>query len=240
MIKTPSKNSQQTKTSQQTEQISEQTVVEYLKQFPDFLRQHDELLAVMEIPSDSSKAVSLVERKLEVLREENQQLQAKWEGLVAIAEQNAQLNQRIQHLVATLTNVEGIEEFFQTLYSTLCNEFNTDTVVIRWFELPHSPIAVSRQEFVEYDAQVFTLFDSVLESHEPLCGQLSTEQLEFLFPDSQIASAVLIPLGSPKAQGLLVMGSHDAERFHADMGTDFLQFMGELVSHLLKLWLRFS
>jgi uncharacterized protein len=235
MIKTPAKD------SQQTEQISEQAVVEYLKQYPDFLRQHDELFAVMKIPSDNGEvAVSSVEQKLSVLREENYQLQGKWEALVAIAEQNTQLNQRIQRLVATLTNVVGIEEFFETLYSTLCNEFNTDTVVVRWFELPHSPTAVSRQEFVEYDAQVFTLFDSVLENHHPVCGQLSTEQLEFLFPDSQIASAVLIPLGSPKAQGLLAMGSHDVERFHADMGTDFLQFMGEIISHLLKLWLRFS
>jgi hypothetical protein len=233
--------------SQLPDKLSEETIVDYLKQHPDFFFHHEDLLTVLKISHDSGTAVSLVERKLAVLRKENQQLQEnnqqlqhQWEDLVSIAEQNAKLNQRIQQLVGALANATDIEEFFQTLYSTLCNEFNTDIVVIRWFELPHSPAAASRQEFIEYDAQVFTLFDRVLENRYPLCGQLVPEQTQFLFPDTPIASAVLLPLGEPKAQGLLAMGSQDAKRFHADMGTEFLQFMGTLISHLLKLWLRFS
>jgi len=221
---------------QRTKELSEEAVVEYLQQHPDFFTHHEDLLADMKIPHATNDAVSLVERKLAILRQENQQMQRKLEYLVSVAQENEQLNQRVQRLVAVLTNVTSIDEFFHTLYSTLCNEFNTDTVVVRWFE-PLSPTHAERQEFVEYDAQVFTLFEHLLENNEPICGTISEEQVEFLFPNSQIASAVLIPLGTPKPQGLLAMGSHDVERFHADMGTDFLKYLGNLVSHLLKTWL---
>lgn len=222
---------------QPLEELSETAVVEYLQQHPAFFTQHEELLAMMEIPHASGTAVSLVERKLAVLREENQQLQYQLNELVTIAQQNEQLNQRIQRLIATLTRVTTLEEFFDNLYSTLCHEFNTDAVVLRWFELPHATLA-KRQEFVEYDAQVFTLFENLLASEKPLCGQLSTEQTGYLFPNNSIASAALIPLGTPKSQGLLAIGSRDASRFHASMGTDLLKHLGELIGYLLEMWLR--
>ncbi len=228
----------QLKNWQQIEEPTEKAIAEYLQRHPDFFSRHKDLLAKLEIPHDSDEAVSLQERKLAVLREENQQLQRKLGELVVIAQQNEQLNQRVQRLVAALTNVDGVDEFFHTLYSMLCNEFNTDTVVMRCFEVPHSSVAAERQEFVEYDAQIFTLFESLLENNKPICGELSPEQIEYLFSNSQIASAALIPLGTPEPQGLLAMGSHDASRFHADMGTDFLTYLGKIVSHLLRIWVR--
>ncbi len=234
-------NTQPVKDSQPNKTLSEEAVVEYLRQHPDFFARHRTLLTTMKIPSTSSnKVVQWGEGKTVVaLRKENQQLQDKLDVLVTIAKDNSQLHQRIQRLVAALTNITGIDDFFRTLYSTLCNEFNTDTVVIRWFEAPSRPL-MERLEFVEYDAQVFTLFEHLLESGQPICGEIGAEQIDYLFPNSKIASAVLIPLGRPKPQGLLAMGSHDPSRFHADMGIDFLKYLGELVSHLLKLRLQLS
>ena len=238
----------QTEEEQQIETLSEEaSVIEYLQQHPQFFVEHEKLLDTMEIPSSNEQndqdaqddqndqKVSLLEQNISTLREENQQLQQKLKYLITVAEENDQLNQRIKRLVAALTNVIGMDEFFHTLYSTLCNEFNTDTVVVRCFQ--PQVLTVTRQEFVEYDAQIFTLFDSTLKSAQPVCGQISPEQIEYLFPSSQIASAVLIPLGSPEPHGLLAMGSHDASRFHADMSTDFIRYLGELVSNLLNIWL---
>lgn len=229
---------------QQKKGLPEEAVVEYLQQHHDFFIHHEDLLATMKFSHLSGKAESLVELKRVLLHKENQQLlrdrqqlQEQMKEFIAIAQKNTQLNQRIQSLVITLSGVTGVDEFFQSLYSSLCNEFNTDTVVLRWFELP-SPSIAKRMEFVEYDAQVFTLFEELLESNQPRCGQIPTEQIEYLFPNSKIASAVLIPLGIPKPQGLLAMGSQDAARFSADMGVHFLKYLGVLVSYLLKMWLR--
>lgn len=222
------------------EEISEKSVVDYLRQHPDFFTHHEELLTKMAIPpSHTSRGtvVSLAERQLTVLREENRQLQHQLETLIGVAKKNEQLNQRIQRIVATLASVNGPDEFFDTLYESLKQEFDTEAVMVRLFLVPN-PFLAGRPEFVEYDAQVFALFEKVLEQNETLCGRLSTTQADYLFPNHKIASAVLIPLGVPKPQGLLAMGSPEVSRFHAGMSTDLLRYMGELVSHLLKLWLR--
>ena len=56
----------------------------------------------------------------------------------------------------------------------------------------------------------------------------------------QVQSLALLPLregavdGSGPAFGLLVLGSPDAQRFQADMGTDFLARIAELASAALS------
>ncbi|ALG68180.1 DUF484 family protein [Beggiatoa leptomitoformis] len=220
------------------EMPEEDAIVEYLKRHPKFFSRHENLLAVLEIPhQQKGSAVSLVERQLMVLREENQQLQRKLDNLIAIAKQNELLNQRIQRLISVLAAAASADEFFNMLYSTLHKEFGTDAVVVKLFDMPN-PVLAGRQEFVEYDAQVFTLFETLLGTNHPSCGRLSHAQTDYLFPQSRIASAVLIPLGVPKANGILAMGSNEVSRFHAGMGTDLLKYMGDLISHLLKPWLR--
>jgi len=234
MTKTPQEN------LQPREPLPEEAIIEYLQQHPEFLTHHADLLDIT-FPPAGDATVSLIKQKITLLRDKNQQLrkenqqwQRKWDDLVVVAQENEQLNERIRRLIVALISVTEIDDFFHTLYSTLCNEFNTDTVVVRCFEVPGS--TNERQEFVEYDAQVFTLFDSVLENHQPLCGQLATEQLDYLFPNSKIASAALIPLSTHKSRGLLAMGSQDASRFHTDMATDFLKYLGEVLSQLLRIW----
>ena len=215
------------------DELSEKNIVDYLREHPEFFTNHGELLSSLVIPHQRGTAISLVEKQLQVLREENQQLQRKLENLIVIAKQNEQLNRRIQRLVVSLTGTSSIDEFFHTLYDSLQNEFNTDSVVVRLFEIPSSALA-SRSEYVEYDAQIFTLFESLLSTNKPVCGRLTIGQLNYLFPSQDIASAVLMPLGVPKPQGILAMGSTDVARFHAGMGTDLLKYMGELISQLIK------
>lgn len=217
--------------------LSEESVAHYLQQHPEFFTHHESLLATMKIPHITGSAISLIERQLAVLRRENQQLQRQLDKLVSIAQENEQLNWRIQHLIAALASATGIDEFFHILYTTLENEFNTQAVAVKWFELPSGQL---RDEFKEYDAQVFALFENLLANNTPFCGQLSTERLEYLFPNNNIASAVLLPLGKPKPQGVLAMGSQEISRFHAGMGTELLQYMADLIGYLLKMWLQLS
>lgn len=217
--------------------LSEQSVVNYLKTHADFFNFHEDLLTTMQIPHNRGAAISLVERQLTVLRDENQQLQRRLEQLISIAQKNQELNQRIQRLIIALLGAESADEFFDILYETLKVEFNTDNVVVRLFDSP-GPSLVGRQEFIEYDAQVFTLFENLLGDNHPICGRLSESQIRFLFNEVKVGSAVLIPLGVPKPQGILALASQDVARFHAGMGTDLLKYMGDLISQLLRPWLR--
>jgi uncharacterized protein YigA (DUF484 family) len=210
-------------------------VLLYLQQHPQFFTQHEAQLTALE-PTLPRGTVSLAERQVAVLRDENQQLQRKLENLIAIAKQNEQLNQRLQTIILNLTHVHSADEFLNSLYDSFMREFNTDAIALRLFELPPAAL-VGRAEFVEYDADVFNLFEQFLINNESLCGRLTPAQQHFLFPDMKIGSAVLIPIGLPKPRGLLAMGSHDIARFHTGMATDMLKYMGDLVSGLLNIWL---
>lgn len=218
------------------DELPEKSIVDYLKRHPDFFLHHEDLLVAMQISPPRGPVVPLVERQLAVLREENRQLQHKLENLVTIAKRNEQLNEKIQHVLTALSGVLGIDEFFDILYETLLQEFEIDVVVVRLFGIQPTSIT-ARAEFVEYDAEIFSLFETLLTKNKPLCGRFSAEQVEYLFPEDKIMSGVLIPLGIPKPQGVLALGSRDVSRFHSGMGTDLLHYMGKLVGQLLRIWL---
>jgi len=218
------------------DELPEKSIIDYLKRHPDFFIHHEEVLTEIQLPHAKPPAVSLVDRQLAVLREENRQLQHRLENLVAIAKKNEQLNGKIQHVLMALSGVTEVEEFLDTLYDTLLSEFDIDAAVIRLFGI-HNPGITKRAEFVEYDAQIFDLFEELLEKNKPVCGRLSSTQAQYLFPEKKIGSAVLIPLAFPKPQGLLALGSQEISRFHAGMGTDLLHYMGKLISQLFRIWL---
>ena len=218
------------------DELPEKSIIDYLKRHPDFFLHHEELLIDMQISPPRGPAVPLVERQLAVLREENRQLQHKLENLVTIAKRNEQLNEKIQRVLTALSGVSGIDDFFDVLYETLLQEFEIDVVVVRLFGI-QSSFMTTRPEFVEYDAEVFSLFEILLTKNKPVCGRLSSEQVTYLFPEDKIMSGVLIPLGTPKPHGILVLGSRDVSRFHAGMGTDLLHYMGKLIGQLLRIWL---
>jgi uncharacterized protein YigA (DUF484 family) len=70
----------------------------------------------------------------------------------------------------------------------------------------------------------------------PYCGANSGFEAANWF-DGQVNSVALIPLRvgiAPQAFGLLVLGSPDADRFSANMGTTFLSRIGELASASLS------
>ena len=68
----------------------EAEVIAFLRTHPSFLDQHPELLSQLEIPHGSGDAVSLLERQVAVLREENARLKQQFEQLVGHAARGCQ------------------------------------------------------------------------------------------------------------------------------------------------------
>jgi uncharacterized protein YigA (DUF484 family) len=215
-----------------TDEYAEMNVVNYLQRHPEFFLSHEALLQKMRIPHKRGEAVSLVERQLAVLRNENQQLQRQLNTLIKLAENNEKLNQRIQRIVLRLLDKQG-HVLFDSLYQQLTDEFNADGISLRLFTLPPTGLK-NRPEYCEYDAQVFRLFESVLGINTPICGRLSAEQNAYLFAKQAMASAVLIPLGMPEPYGILAIASRDINRYHSGMATDLLKYLGEVITYLMQ------
>ena len=70
----------------------------------------------------------------------------------------------------------------------------------------------------------------------PLCGPLSPERALALFGDggASIHSAAIVPIHADGQSGIIAIGSSDATRFSPEMGTDFLNRLGEIISQKLR------
>lgn len=212
----------------------EQAVAEYLKTHPDFFNRHLELLNTLQVLHPCGSAVSLIERQIVQLREQNAQLRKRLLDLVEVARYNDHLSERMQRLALELIEVNGLDELLRIIKEVMRDEFNADFTALRLAAQPVETTLAGEEEF--RGAEALTLFESVLKAERPVCGRLTDAQARFLFGRAtyQVASAAMIPLRGPDWRGLLVIGSVDAGRFQPTLGTLFLSRIGSLISHALR------
>jgi uncharacterized protein YigA (DUF484 family) len=217
-----------------TEDEIELAIDEYLRHHPDFFTRHLPLLETLRVPHPCRPAVSLIERQLALLREQNAQLRNKLRELVAVARDNDFLAKRIQYLALELIEAGDLNEMLQGVQSTLRDRFNLDFAVLRLAADSVESTLSGAAELVT--AECLAPFEKVLGSGRPQCGELGEAQLRLLFPDGapEIGSAAVVPLRGADWKGVLAVGSQDPERFYPAMGTLFLSRMGELISHALQ------
>lgn len=213
----------------------EDAVVDYLQHNPDFFERNAPLLSKIRLPHDRGSAtVSLVERQVQVLRDKNQMLDSKVREFIEVARSNDALTQKIHRLAARLIRARGALKIIDALESALREDFGASDwlLVLTRKDVPQLARLENRHlRVASRDTAELKAFDTFFESSRPRCGQIRDSQRDFLFGAGtiEIGSAALIPLGPDASYGLLAIGSHDAERFHPTMSTDYLVHIGELV-----------
>jgi uncharacterized protein YigA (DUF484 family) len=210
-------------------------VCDFLTSHPEFFTDHPELLGQLRLAHASGRAVSLIERQVQVLREQNQSLKKRLLDLVDVARDNDRLNERMHQLTLDLVRATSLQALHDSLDHHLRNEFNADAMALH---LPQLDAALAREtgaRSLSIDAALKSLLPLPLNDTKPQCGRLKQEQVEFLFGDqaAAIESSAVIPLGDNGQHGLLAIGSREVNRFNPCMGTLFLTHLGELVARLL-------
>jgi len=225
---------QQQKLESQAELTAEQ-VRDYLLDTPDFFNSYPELLEDIKVKDKTAGAVSLTMRQLALLRDKNVKLQKQLEGLLDIARENDALFGRMQQLTTALLDTRCVEDVFATLDDTLRDCFGADFFAIRIVadeEGSNFPIS---DVVWQQDSEYLGSFQRLIDSQKIKCGHPTHDQAVALFNDQadDVQSVALIPLKIDKQDGVLAIGSKDAERFHPTMGNLFLAHLGELVSKRL-------
>lgn len=217
-----------------TPDTNEQAVAQYLRAHPDFFNDHLDLLAKLSIPHPCRPAVSLVERQLDTLRDQNAQLRKKLRELVDVARDNDRVSLQMQRLALMLIESDELDDILHGVESILRDEFRADFSALRL--APPGFAARRVQEQMRFPSASLPLFQPIFDSGRPRCGRISDEQLHVLFLESapQVASAAVIPLKGVDWRGVLALGSSDDSRFHPGMGAIFLARMGELISYALE------
>jgi len=221
-------------------QTDEERIERYLSLNPDFFERHQSLLARMRLPHmRTGSTVSLVERQVEVLREQKADADRRLAEFIAVARANDTLAERIHRFTRRMLRAPHPAAAIQTLEASLREDFDAfhSTLVLT------APIAsldrVEAEPFLRKlspdDANIRT-FEALLATGKPRCGQVRDTQRDFLFgPEAaSIGSVALVPLGENGTLGLLALGSAERERFHPGMSTEFLKRMGELITDALS------
>lgn len=221
-------------------QTDEERIERYLSLNPDFFERHQPLLARMRLPHmRTGSTVSLVERQVEVLREQKSDSDRRLAEFVAVARANDQLADRIHRFTRRLVRAPDARSALLALEASLREDFDAfHSVLLLTASIP----SLASAEFEPFlrklaadDANMRT-FDALLATGKPRCGQVRDTQRDFLFgPEApSIGSVALVPLGEAGSVGLLALGSAERERFHPGMSTEFLKRMGELITDALS------
>lgn len=208
-------------------------VARYLQDHPQFFEEYADMLSEIKIPQPyDGRAISISERQISTLREKNKLLQEKLHELINIGENNDTIGEKMHRLAVSLLEFNSVEELLHGLNYNLCEDFSIPHVVMRLWYLNDIKNSQKRPEFSSVSKTVKTSVESM---RKPYCGpQVSDEIKPWFGQDAKyLQSFSIIPLRRKRTIGLLVMGSPDAERFYPDMGTLYLERLGELVSSAL-------
>jgi uncharacterized protein YigA (DUF484 family) len=212
-------------------------VAEYLRAHPNFFSSNPDVLRDIEITHAAGDAVSLLERQVSTLRNDNERMKTRFEELVSLAKSNEDLIKRIHQLALALMEAAGPEAIFATLTERLAREFDADRVRTLIFADPSFVDSKAVPEFVGSGSSVRKLFAEALKTRAPKCGGLTESQTRCLYGDTaSVGSAALLPLCGKAWDGLLVISSDDEGRFNEHMGTDFLAYLGDIVSLIVDPW----
>lgn len=219
--------------------ISAQQVEKFLRNNPDFFEDHATLLASLQVPHPSGSAVSLIERQVSVLREQNRSYKRKLMELVQVGRENDKVNRHLHQLTLSLFRSKNFQDVVDSLLDTLGNEFNAIHTVLRLAGLDDVKSLPPEVNPLSSGDPELEAFQSFFGTARPACNPLKPQQLQYLFGENarNIGSTALVPLGEGCRFGILAIGSEDPQRFHPAMDTLFLSNLGDLASAALEPWL---
>ncbi|TSE19438.1 hypothetical protein Talka_01527 [Tepidimonas alkaliphilus] len=219
-------------TAEGLQPLTEDDIAQYLLHRPDFFERHADLLAAVQLTSPlTGRAISLLERQVEILRERLRQLELRTAEMIRHGQDNMALLQRLHQWTCALLATEDPSALPERLTAELARQFSVPQVALRLWDVqaaPGAPWAVP----VDEETRAF-----VQSLPRPFVGvNPGVQPLQWLSDPAAAASVALVPLrpaAHEPAFGLLVLASDDPQRFEANAGTDLLQRLGELAAAAL-------
>ncbi len=220
-------------TTEREEQLAtDLQLISLLRENPDILNRHPELVAALEVTHKSGSAVSLIERQVAVLRQQSEAQENRLRELMDVARDNERLAETCHRLAVDLLAAHDVDDVISIVLDTFKSELAADYAVVKLFSKDVDLIEKSAGIFVDEKAEALNAFKTMLQHKNTVCGKSTAEQKAYLFEDNaeKIKSVAVIPLIAGANLGLIGLGADDAQRFKSSMGTDFLSQVGELIS----------
>lgn len=206
--------------------MNAENVARYLHDHPEFFDQYADVLALVTLPDPhSGRAISITEKQLFSLREKVRALEAKLAELISFGHENDAIAAKVHALAVALIAATDLDGVLRALYSHLGGVFAVPHVAIRVWGLAGG----NRREFAPVD-EATKAFAAALP--RPQCGTTSGQASVAWFGDAaaHLRSMVQLPLRDREGSclGLMVLASEEAHRFYPELGTLYLEQIGEM------------
>jgi len=212
-----------------TDTPSPLTIARFLQDNPAFFSEHAELFSALTVPHpNQSRAISLGERQIMTLRERLKDLEQRLATLSYQAMSNQAVADKLNLWCANLLAVSEARALPDHIETGLKKIFDIPEVALRLWDVAQNASAESADSDAMAFAQSLTA---------PYCGPNKDFGVARWLPSAP-ASLAIVPLKHTTRHGadtlgLLLLGSNDKDRFTPDMGTTFLETIGQLVSAAL-------
>jgi uncharacterized protein YigA (DUF484 family) len=210
--------------------ISTEDVTKFLREQPHFFEKNAHLLTEIYLPSPHGNgAISLAERQQLAQRDKIRLLEVKLAQLIEFAEENEATSIKVHKLAVKLLSQNHFIDVQQVLFEAMQKEFEvTESTLLIWLK-PKDESLNLHPTFKPVD-EAFS--DWIVGLRTPYTGPKPL-QANHLVAD-HLQSFAFIPLPKPALQpgalGVLILASEKPHKFQVDMGTVYLQRIGELVA----------
>ena len=212
-------------------------VAQYLQGNPQFFEEHAELISHLVIPHPhGGRTISITERQMLSLRDKNRQLEVKMNELLQFGEENDAISEKMHRLGVAMIAAASFQAVLHTLNFHLRDDFAIPQVALRLWDRPEN--LQELPEFADVSEELQTFAETL---SQPYCGSTAGFETSSWFGDASkhVRSQALVAMRNGGGTiGMIALGSEDAQRFYAGMGTLYLERLGEMASAALARVLR--
>ncbi|WP_241238807.1 DUF484 family protein [Colwellia sp. Arc7-635] len=209
-------------------QLTDELIVSYLREHPEFFNRQAELVTNLRLPDHHRGTISLVERQLSQQRQKIHSLEEEITQLMVVANHNEQLFALYSDLYLRLLDCTAAEELLDCLHQATTQLLSLESLKV-WLVKPTN---IEHSALITEDCT--TIIENRLSKDEYYFGRLQQSEQELIFAESVSGSVVLVRLSHQQEDiGFLVISSRDAEHFDPRMDTLLLDQFKKLVAKLL-------
>jgi uncharacterized protein YigA (DUF484 family) len=212
-------------------------IARYLQNNPQFFEEHADLMSRMVIPHPhGGRTISITERQMLTLRDKNKLLEGKMGELIEFGEENDAISEKMHRLGVAMIAAATFQSVVHTLNFHLRDDFAIPHVALRLWDKPQDIEELPEFTDVSEELQVFA--ETLT---QPYCGSTAGFETSSWFGEASmhVRSQALIAMRNGGGTiGMIALGSEDAQRFYAGMGTLYLERLGEMASAALARVLR--
>jgi uncharacterized protein len=211
--------------------MKSEDIARYLQDHPEFFNQYADLLNLVTLPDPhSGRAISITEKQLINLRDKVRSLESKLLELIRFGEENDAISDKVHGLAVALVAAGDRPAVLRALYSHLGGAFAVPHVALRLW-------GIGSGDGHEFEAVTDALISYASDLQRPCCGAVAGQESLSWFGEAatHLRSMAQVPLleSGGMCFGLLVLASEEPHRFYPELGTLYLERIGQMASAAL-------